>query len=52
MKRTRKEIIEMYTYIRIQMSQTEDWFLKDVLQNLYCAVQEIEIKEEDEDELR
>jgi hypothetical protein len=49
MKRTKREIIEMHTYIRVQMSQTEDWFLKEILQNLYCAVQEIEIKEEDED---
>lgn len=49
MKRTKREIIEMYTYIRVQMSQTEDWFLKEILQNLYYAVQEIEIKEEDED---
>jgi hypothetical protein len=49
MKRKAKEVIEMYTYIRVQLDNTNDSYVKEILQNLYRVIQEIEIKKEDED---
>ena len=51
MKRTKKEIIEMNTYIQIQSSLTQNKLVKDILWNLQCAVNEIEEIKEDEDKL-
>lgn len=42
MKREKDELIEMYTYIRIQMSNTKDGYLIRVLDNIMRVIHEVE----------
>lgn len=42
MKRTKEELIEMYTYVRIQMSNTKDAYIINVLDNIMSVINEVE----------
>lgn len=42
MKREKDELIEMYTYIRIQMSNTKDGYIIRVLDNIMRVIHEVE----------
>jgi hypothetical protein len=42
MKREKYELIEMYTYIRIQMSNTKDGYIIRVLDNIMRVINEVE----------
>jgi hypothetical protein len=42
MKREKDELIEMYTYIRIQMSNTKDGYIIRVLDNIMRVINEVE----------
>lgn len=42
MKRTKEELIEMYTYIRIQIANTNDGYLLRVLDNINIVINEVE----------
>jgi hypothetical protein len=42
MKRTKEELIQMYTYIRIQIANTKDHYLLMVLDNINTIINEVE----------
>jgi hypothetical protein len=42
MKITKEELIQMYTYIRIQIANTKDHYLLMVLDNINTIINEVE----------